>query len=665
MEQQRIHALSDKEVEALRKVIRKSANSSAYEKLSYKREEVPNNAPELYIAKIPDGGIPARTESMGNITPGSAECDIYKIDLLDDDHLVVVEEFTKEVWNITELTIVDEYVLVSRDKWGYWHVLNSSGSLLGKADDHIAAAGEPGTGTGGDPTASGTVSVWEWNGTNLVDSGTNITGYNIHEYRIPKNKLYKWVPVGGKYVCVELASKAWATSLSSALDIGNTTSVTLSDGTEVDGANAFAVKLRSGAVVAVEDAFTKTIMLLGAPEPAPGTITYGLCAEEAGILPGETGTCTKADNSNVEAVNWSKHNRIRYLDKIHLYQDAYNDTWIAISGAYRFYRAQLAETLTPDMTTVDIKNGVDIQTNQSMQILADEGSDMQAINSFGLRGETDDYCFVAESLALGGPKHLLIQVKPSGVSREFLCALTANMLSGDPSGSVGSVQPLDGGEVPDPALTTALNTFDLSGETGAMVLVEEDWTNGSPDYIITQVQHIAKNVVTAIQYASNKLQYKYQPVALLWNGAESDWQDLFTGSLQRLVDDVWYDSSTDYIKMSKKDVYVLGVGTPDPADEGVVHFEQITYVDEVTYNTGTKKLQYNEKTALVLEPGTGTGTTVDIHTMVATTVVENVDDAGTVLLQYTKSIDVWAAASSSPSTIATIDDCGTGTGTGS
>lgn len=89
----------------------------------------PQQPADIYIAKVPGGaGIPKRVTT----TPGTASCEIYRID---DDTLALDDaSFTETVYNISLTDITEAsgpvatYVKVSRDKYGYWIADGAAGS---------------------------------------------------------------------------------------------------------------------------------------------------------------------------------------------------------------------------------------------------------------------------------------------------------------------------------------------------------------------------------------------------------------------------------------------------------------------------------------------------------------------------------------------------------
>lgn len=139
----------------------------------------PTKAPDIYVAKVPDGGIPALDSEAVPPTPGSATCDLYRIiEVSAGAGTYELEEMTgqdKLVFNMAT-SAVDEadtpYVVIAKAKNGRW----------------LVAAGLAGAGGGGDAdcpcnqgydddtveTPWGTMSrVFNFNGVELVWNETD------------------------------------------------------------------------------------------------------------------------------------------------------------------------------------------------------------------------------------------------------------------------------------------------------------------------------------------------------------------------------------------------------------------------------------------------------------------------------------------------------------
>lgn len=78
-------------------------------------------APEVYVALSPEGGIPGAEFGIGDI-PGSADCDVYK--LVDGE--LEYAGFDRHVFNLSADEIAEQqWILINRDKWGQWYVAGS------------------------------------------------------------------------------------------------------------------------------------------------------------------------------------------------------------------------------------------------------------------------------------------------------------------------------------------------------------------------------------------------------------------------------------------------------------------------------------------------------------------------------------------------------------
>ena len=110
--------LTDEDHATLQEVIRErksgivNPNSRVNTDSGY-RENTDHQAPEVYIAKVPTAGIPARSGT----TLGSAECEIYRVV---SGAVESVPSFTMVVFNLSASAISDGYVGVKRDKYGTW-----------------------------------------------------------------------------------------------------------------------------------------------------------------------------------------------------------------------------------------------------------------------------------------------------------------------------------------------------------------------------------------------------------------------------------------------------------------------------------------------------------------------------------------------------------------
>lgn len=88
-----------------------------------------HQAPEVYVALPPSGGIPASTVTpISGDVPGSADCTIYQV-LIESGtpRLRPITGLTKKVYNITDTAVSRVWTPVSRDKFGRWIALAGGG----------------------------------------------------------------------------------------------------------------------------------------------------------------------------------------------------------------------------------------------------------------------------------------------------------------------------------------------------------------------------------------------------------------------------------------------------------------------------------------------------------------------------------------------------------
>lgn len=86
-------------------------------------------SPDIYIARVGAGGIPASSDvgtgsvAVGTDVPGSADCDIYRVDY--DGTFSKVTDVRKTVYNVYPTAIAEHtWAIVARDKFGNWLALS-------------------------------------------------------------------------------------------------------------------------------------------------------------------------------------------------------------------------------------------------------------------------------------------------------------------------------------------------------------------------------------------------------------------------------------------------------------------------------------------------------------------------------------------------------------
>lgn len=169
-----LYALNEKDQATLREMMREYKG---------RRQNTPSRtdgddkfmAPEVYVARVPAGGIPAIDEGYTGTgtgtgstlpdSPGSAVCAVYRVvvDAAGTSALIRVFDLNKVVYNMSSHVVSGaSWILVTRDKFGYWF----AGGAIDLEDDGTTATGativdhvhvvesiaDTGTGTAGAPT---------------------------------------------------------------------------------------------------------------------------------------------------------------------------------------------------------------------------------------------------------------------------------------------------------------------------------------------------------------------------------------------------------------------------------------------------------------------------------------------------------------------------------
>lgn len=141
------------DLEALRAMLaRQRRATTGAENRPHRRAKLPE-APEVYVAKVPPGGIPPMFSAVSQVAPkavpGGVECQIYRLDLATGD-LETVPGLTRRVYSLGTAHVQGGSTTpVVRDKFGTWWVTCSDCVYpFGTGVDTGTGFHTTGTGTG-------------------------------------------------------------------------------------------------------------------------------------------------------------------------------------------------------------------------------------------------------------------------------------------------------------------------------------------------------------------------------------------------------------------------------------------------------------------------------------------------------------------------------------
>lgn len=177
---ERLYALTEQEIQLLNRLLKKVGDAP-----DSRQEPIPRDVPishqatDFYIAKVPAGGIPGLEQCQGTgdaDEPGSAVCEIYKIDQTTTPPRMEYAGHSQTIYNISTQKVETAYTPVTRDKYGTW--ITNPG--LGDGDEVCGTGSGTGTGTGtggegeqgtGSGTGTGDIAdcIWEINDIHLED----------------------------------------------------------------------------------------------------------------------------------------------------------------------------------------------------------------------------------------------------------------------------------------------------------------------------------------------------------------------------------------------------------------------------------------------------------------------------------------------------------------
>ena len=133
-----IRNFSDSEMMVLKQMAsdwknRLGGNDRKPEKLTGRPSEAIGQVNDVYVARIPEGGLPGLNENEGATGSGTTleddqagyvVCDMYRIA---EDRSMVPLGLSRKVWNVSTNDIASSWATVHRDKFGRWLVASSAG----------------------------------------------------------------------------------------------------------------------------------------------------------------------------------------------------------------------------------------------------------------------------------------------------------------------------------------------------------------------------------------------------------------------------------------------------------------------------------------------------------------------------------------------------------
>lgn len=115
-----VYGMTKELLDAVRALIRESKEAGPLRSYESGPDREEQQASDTYLAISPVGGIPGRSGAV----PGSADCDLYKIIVEDDERtLEQIPETFKTVVNMSVSEVpANLFILITKDKGGTWYV---------------------------------------------------------------------------------------------------------------------------------------------------------------------------------------------------------------------------------------------------------------------------------------------------------------------------------------------------------------------------------------------------------------------------------------------------------------------------------------------------------------------------------------------------------------
>ncbi|REK19176.1 MAG: hypothetical protein DWQ37_01935 [Planctomycetota bacterium] len=321
-------------------------------------------------------------------------------------------------------------------------------------------------------------------------------------------------------------NRLYPVTLSGNVADGGTLAVTLPDGRGVTATNWSGATLTAGRALAWQSFADGAWYLMGtrSGEAGGGSVWHGTAVDA--IAPGASATVALPDASQVEATNWSDDVPIAAGDKVLLWQDAHDANYYCLRAGYlRWYHAliNMEGGLLPTDAAATIDNATCLSDGSNPAITS-------ADNLYELHADDNDECLIVESPGYG-TGYVLVQVdQRHRPARWFRASMGVTLSAETASAAAATTAALDGGS--HPGSITVKNLYGLAAANLSPVLVVEDRSSDpfAPEYILVQVPHAVREVLTSVDWNSPELKKTPRDIVAIDGGSPKTPETVFTAT---------------------------------------------------------------------------------------------------------------------------------------
>ncbi len=131
--------LTENDRDLLRDFVERELRGRNHSRSRYGIEGENSQSPDVYVVRTPSAGIPAldvgSTTGSGSLeddTPGSAECDVYRLVQTGGTYDLKPTGVTRRIYNLDSVAASgNTWTLVARDKFGTWYTVFRQASAAG------------------------------------------------------------------------------------------------------------------------------------------------------------------------------------------------------------------------------------------------------------------------------------------------------------------------------------------------------------------------------------------------------------------------------------------------------------------------------------------------------------------------------------------------------